>query len=62
MVPSVVPVHNVYTFRFSPLEVVTEIVVRRISADNALTICEVDVFAGIDEVLLDLHIHIYIYI
>ena len=46
-VPSVTPVDYVYTFTFSPLENVTEIVVRRTSDDNTLTICEVDVIAGI---------------
>ena len=44
---SVTPVDNVYTFTFSPLEDVTEVVVRRISDDLTLTICEVDVIAGI---------------
>ena len=47
LVPSVTQVDNVYTFTFSPLEDVTEVVVRRTSADNTLTICEVEVIAGI---------------
>ena len=48
-VPTVTPVDNVYTFTFSPLEDVTEIVVRRTSDDHCLVICEVAVIAGIDK-------------